>query len=69
MTSAFSQKYIDGVLEARTLIDTPGSPLRATVVQDTHRLAVSVVDVLEKMHRGRSVPKRTFLPAEIYEAD
>jgi ribose transport system substrate-binding protein len=60
---------IDGVLEARTLIDTPGSPLRATVVQDTHRLAVGVVDVLEKMHRGRSVPKRTFLPAEIYEAD
>ena len=59
---------IDGVLEAKELIDTPQSPLRATVVQDTHRLAGSVVDLLEKMHRRRPVPKRTILPAEIYEA-
>lgn len=59
---------IDGVLEARTLIDTTNSPLRATVVQDTHRLAQSVVDLLVKMHRGRAVPKRTILSAEIYEA-
>lgn len=59
---------VDGVLEARTLIDSTNSPLRATVVQDTHRLAVSVVDLLVKMHRGRSVPKRTILSAEVYEA-
>ncbi|MEA5367389.1 hypothetical protein VA596_48215 [Amycolatopsis sp., V23-08] len=39
---------IDGVLEARTLIDTGSSPLRATVVQDTHRLAVGAVDLLVK---------------------
>lgn len=58
---------IDGVLEATALIDTAVSPLRATVVQDTHRLAVSIVDILEKMHRGRSVPKRTILNAEVYE--
>lgn len=59
---------IDGVLEARALIDTTRSPFRATVVQDTHRLAGSVVDLLEKMHHGRTVPKRTILPAEMHEA-
>jgi len=59
---------VDGVLEAKALIDTADSPLRATVVQDAHRLAVSVVDLLVKMHRGRTVPKRTILNAEIYEA-
>jgi ABC-type sugar transport system substrate-binding protein len=58
---------VDGVLEAKALIDT-NSPLCATVVQDTHRLAVSVVDLLVKIHRGRVVPKRTILNAEIYEA-
>jgi ribose transport system substrate-binding protein len=59
---------IDGVLEAKALIDTAHSPLRATVVQDTHRLAGSVVDLLVKMHRCRTVPKRTILGADIYEA-
>ncbi len=59
---------IDGVLEARTLIDTGSSPLRATVVQDTHRLAVGAVDLLVKMHRGHVVPRRTILDAELYEA-
>jgi ribose transport system substrate-binding protein len=58
---------IDGVLEAKALIDA-NSPLRATVVQDTHRLAMCVVDLLVKMHNGRAVPKRTILNAEIYEA-
>jgi ribose transport system substrate-binding protein len=59
---------IDGTQEAKTLIDTPGSPLRATVVQDTHRLAGYVVDGLQKMHRGGPVPKRTILSARIHEA-
>ncbi|HEX6470278.1 MAG TPA: sugar ABC transporter substrate-binding protein [Streptosporangiaceae bacterium] len=59
---------IDGVLEARALIDTGQSPLQATVVQDTPRLAGNIVDVLDKMHRGRPVPKRTILPPEIYES-
>ncbi|MFJ7217593.1 sugar ABC transporter substrate-binding protein [Amycolatopsis sp. NPDC098790] len=58
---------IDGVLEARTVIDA-GGPLRATVVQDTHRLAVGAVDLLVKMHRGHAVPRRTILDAELYEA-
>ncbi|MEV6445496.1 substrate-binding domain-containing protein [Amycolatopsis sp. NPDC051716] len=60
---------IDGVLEARTLIDTADCPFRATVVQDTHRLAVGAVDFLVKMHRGYAVPRRTILKAEIYEGD
>lgn len=59
---------VDGVVEAKALIDAATGPLRATVVQDTHRLAVCVVDVLAKLRRGRTVPKRTFLTAEIYEA-
>ncbi len=59
---------IDGVLEAKALIDTARSPLRATVVQDTGRLAESVVGLLLRMHRGRTVPKRTLLHAEVYEA-
>jgi ABC-type sugar transport system substrate-binding protein len=59
---------IDGVQEARDLIDSRRSPLQATVVQDAHRLAESVVDLVQKMHRGRPVPKRTFLSAEIYES-
>jgi ribose transport system substrate-binding protein len=59
---------VDGVHEARALIDTGSSPLRATVTQDTHRLAMSVVDLLAKMYRGHAVPRRTILSAEIYEA-
>lgn len=59
---------IDGILEAKTLIDADDSPFRATVVQDTHRVAVATVDLLVKMHRGHTVRKRTFLNAEIYEA-
>lgn len=58
---------IDGILEAKALIDSGRSPLRATVVQDAHRLAVNVVDTLVKMHRGHAVPKRTILNAEVYE--
>jgi len=59
---------IDGVAEAKALIDSGKSPLRATVVQDTQRLAGSVVDVLLRLRQGRAVDKRTSLTAEIYEA-
>lgn len=59
---------IDGVQETRTLIDAGTTPLRATVVQDSHRLAVAVVDILTKMHHGRTVPKRTILTAEVHES-
>ena len=59
---------VDGVLEARALIDSADSPLRATVVQDDQRMAVCIVDVLEKMRRGEAVPVRHFLEAEVYES-
>jgi ribose transport system substrate-binding protein len=58
---------VDGILEAKELIDSGDSPLRATVVQDTKRLASNIVEILEKMHRGRGVPKRTILQPEVYE--
>ncbi|WP_414942735.1 sugar ABC transporter substrate-binding protein [Amycolatopsis sp. cmx-11-51] len=58
---------VDGTIEARTLIDAGTSPLRATVVQDSHRLAESVVDVLEKMHKRRKTTKRTILDPEVHE--
>lgn len=59
---------IDGVAEAKALIDSGTSPFRATVVQDTHQLALSIVDALLKMHRGRRLPKRRILEASVYEA-
>lgn len=58
---------IDGVLEATALIDSADSPLRATVVQDDHRMAVCIVDILEKMRRGETVAVRHLLEAEVYE--
>jgi ribose transport system substrate-binding protein len=58
---------VDGIVEARTLIDSGQSPLRATVVQDADRLTGNVVDLLLKMRRGDKVKKRTILPGEIYE--
>lgn len=57
------------VQEATALIDTADSPLRATVVQDTDRLAGGAIDILEKLHRRRNVPKRTILQAKIYETN
>jgi ribose transport system substrate-binding protein len=56
---------VDGVLEAKALITT-GSPLRATVVQDPHYLASTIVDTLEAMHRDQAVDKRTILSAKIF---
>jgi len=59
---------VDGVPEARALIDSGTSPLRATVVQDSHRLAESAIHVLTRMRRGRVAPKRTVLRPELHEA-
>ncbi|QFZ24327.1 sugar ABC transporter substrate-binding protein [Saccharothrix syringae] len=59
---------VDGVLEARALIDAGTSPLRATVVQDSHRLAESAAHVLERMCKGRAVARRTVLEPEVHEA-
>ena len=59
---------VDGIVEARTLIDSGTSPLRATVVQDSQRLAENMVHVLEKMANHRRPIKRTILYPEIYQA-
>lgn len=58
---------IDGIPEARVLIEA-GGHLRATVVQDPHRLAESAVDVLQRMLEGRRTAKRTILAAEVCQA-
>ncbi|MGH3880232.1 MAG: sugar ABC transporter substrate-binding protein [Actinophytocola sp.] len=59
---------IDGTTEAKALIDSRKSPLRATIVQDAERLAGNVVGVLQKLRDGDKVPRRTTLPARVYEA-
>ena len=59
---------VDGIAEARTLIDSGTSPLRATVVQDCDRLAESAVNALERMHHRRGTPARDILTAEVYQA-
>lgn len=58
---------IDCVAEAKALIDSGTSPFRASVVQNTHQLALSVVDQLVKMHRGRKAPRRKILDSSIYD--
>jgi hypothetical protein len=60
---------IDGVAEAKALIDSGTSPFRASVVQDTHELALGIVDLLVKMHRGRRFPRRKILEPSIFETD
>ena len=59
---------IDGVAEAKALIDSGTSPFRATVVQDTQKLALGIADRLVKMSRGRRPPERTILKASLHEA-
>ncbi len=55
---------VDGIPEARDLI-AAGSPLRATVVQDSHRLAESAVEVLQRLVEGRRTGTRTILKPEV----
>jgi ribose transport system substrate-binding protein len=59
---------IDGTAEAKALIDQGTSPLRATVIQDVNRLAESTVLALEAMHKGKNVPKRTYLKGQLHPA-
>ncbi len=59
---------VDGAPEALALIDNGTGPLRATVVQDSRRLAESAIHVLERMRRGRATPKQTALRPEVHQA-
>lgn len=58
---------VDGIPEALNLITAAGSPLRATVVQDSHRLAECAVEVLQKMLEQRRTAKRTILKPEVFQ--
>ncbi|MCE6998452.1 substrate-binding domain-containing protein [Saccharothrix sp. S26] len=58
---------VDGIPEARHLIATAASPLRATVVQDPHRLTESAAEVLQRMLDGRQAMTRTILKPEVYQ--
>ncbi|XVS62168.1 sugar ABC transporter substrate-binding protein [Actinosynnema sp. CA-299493] len=58
---------VDGIPEARHLIANAASPLRATVVQDPHRLTESAVEVLQRMLDGRQTVTRTILKPEVYQ--
>ncbi|GAA1294937.1 hypothetical protein GCM10009634_49270 [Saccharothrix xinjiangensis] len=57
---------IDGIPEVLNLITSATSPLRATAVQDTHRLAECAVEVLQKMLERRRTAKRTILKPQIF---
>lgn len=59
---------IDGIPEALNLITSAASPLRATAVQDTHRLAGCAVEVLQKMLERRRTAKRTVLKPQVFHA-
>jgi ribose transport system substrate-binding protein len=64
---------VDGTPDARALIQThpslSPSPLRATVVQDSYRVAEAAVGLMERMFRKEPVPKRTSVPVEIFARD
>lgn len=58
---------VDGTPQAKALIDTGRSPLRATVVQNPYRISEDAVDLFERMLNGERVPVRTWLPVELYD--
>jgi ribose transport system substrate-binding protein len=60
---------VDGTPEARALIDSGRSPLRATVVQDSYRISELAADLFERMVKGERVQIRNLLPAELYDGD
>lgn len=59
---------VDGAAEAKALIDTGQSPLRATVVQDSYRVGEIAMDLLERMRKGERVHVLNSLDPELYTA-
>ncbi|WP_117212830.1 sugar ABC transporter substrate-binding protein [Allorhizocola rhizosphaerae] len=57
---------VDGTAEARAAINTGASPLRATIVQDTQRLAEIGVDTMLRLRAGRQVRRETLVPVDVY---
>lgn len=60
---------IDGTPDARALIEAGPGPLRATVVQDSYKVAEEAAGLMERMIRRQPVPVRTFVTAEIFARD
>jgi ribose transport system substrate-binding protein len=60
---------VDGTPQARALIEAGPSPLRATVVQDSYKVAETAVDLLERMLQKGQMPTRTLLSSELLTRD
>jgi ABC-type sugar transport system substrate-binding protein len=60
---------VDGTPDARALIEAEPSPLRATVVQDSYKVAEAAVGSMERMIRKQPVRIRTCVAAEILARD
>lgn len=60
---------VDCTPDARALIEADTSPFRATVVQDSYKVAEAAVAAIERMTRKQPVPTRTCVPAEIHARD
>lgn len=56
---------VDGTRDARAQIEAGPGPLRATVVQDSSKVAEAAVGLMEKMIRKEPVPVRTNVPVDI----
>ena len=57
---------VDGTPDARALIQAGPSPLRATVVQDSYKVAEAAIGLMERMFRKEPVPRCTSVPVEIF---
>jgi ABC-type sugar transport system substrate-binding protein len=60
---------VDGTPEARALIDAQQTPLRATVVQDSCRMAEIATDLLDRAIRGKPIERYNCLSPRIYSRD
>lgn len=60
---------VDGTPDARALIEAGPSPFRATVVQDSYKVAEAAAGSMERMIRKQPVPKRTGVATEILARD
>ncbi|MDQ3152688.1 MAG: substrate-binding domain-containing protein [Actinomycetota bacterium] len=60
---------VDGIPEAKALIDSRKTPLWATVVQDSCRVAETAADLLDKAIRGKRIETYNYLKPYIYHKD
>lgn len=59
---AISVVGVDGTPEVRALIDSGGTPLQATVTQDSYRIAEVAVELLSKKARHEAASRTYFKP-------